>query len=85
MESRPRESSRLEWLAGTGASLSIVSCYGTFTIIGLLLLLSVTLTINPGIWARFVSFNWIVEVSGFVGLITAAMWDWRLSKCELPG
>jgi hypothetical protein len=43
------------------------------------------LTINPGIWARFVSFNWIVEVSGFVGLITAAMWDWRLSKCELPG
>ncbi len=34
------------------------------------------------LWAMFASYNRIVEIVGFSGLITAAIWDWRLKKCE---
>jgi hypothetical protein len=34
------------------------------------------------LWAMFGSYNRIVEIVGFSGLITAAIWDWRLKKCE---
>jgi hypothetical protein len=34
------------------------------------------------LWAMFGSYNRIVELMGFAGLITAAVWDWRLKKCE---
>ncbi len=34
------------------------------------------------LWTMFASYNRIVEIVGFSGLITAAIWDWRLKKCE---
>ena len=37
------------------------------------------------LWAMFGSYSRIVELMGFAGLITAAVWDWRLRKCKLPG
>ncbi|MFQ5931270.1 MAG: MerC domain-containing protein [Nitrospiraceae bacterium] len=36
------------------------------------------------LWAMFGSYSRIVEIMGFAGLITAALWDWRLKKCERP-
>lgn len=34
------------------------------------------------LWAMFGSYSRIIELIGFAGLITAAIWDWRLKKCE---
>jgi hypothetical protein len=31
-------------------------------------------------WVMFVSFNRIIEIAGFAGLITAALWERRLKK-----
>ncbi len=36
------------------------------------------------LWAMFGSYIRIIELIGFAGLITAAVWDWRLKKCESP-
>ncbi len=36
------------------------------------------------LWAMFGSYSRIVELIGFAGLITAAIWDWRLKRCESP-
>jgi hypothetical protein len=36
------------------------------------------------LWAMFGSYSRIIELIGFAGLITAAIWDWRLKKCESP-
>jgi len=35
------------------------------------------------IWAMFVSFNRVIELTGFAGLLVAAIWDWRAKKCEI--
>jgi hypothetical protein len=37
------------------------------------------------VWAMVGSYSRIAELAGFAGLITAAIWDWRLQKCEKPG
>jgi arsenite methyltransferase len=124
MQGHSEATSRFGWLAGTGAILSIVACYGTLATVGVLSLLGITLAINPGLWAGAISlfavlavvgvavsygrhrvmsplviagigaalviwamfgfYNRIVEVTGFAGLITAVIWDWRLKKCENP-
>jgi hypothetical protein len=36
------------------------------------------------VWAMVGSYSRIAELAGFAGLITAAIWDWRLQKCERP-
>jgi hypothetical protein len=36
------------------------------------------------LWAMFGSYIRIIELIGFAGLITAAVWDWRLKKCKSP-
>jgi hypothetical protein len=32
-------------------------------------------------WVMYVSFNRILEIAGFAGLITAILWERRLKKC----
>lgn len=73
---------------------------GTISLFALLAFLGVTLSyrvhrvmgplfiaaVGAGlvVWAMFGSYSRVVEIMGFAGLITAAIWDWRLKKCESP-
>lgn len=34
------------------------------------------------IWVMFGSYSRVMELLGFAGLGTAAIWDWHLKKCE---
>lgn len=36
------------------------------------------------LWAMFGSYSRMVELIGFAGLITAAVWDWRVKKVRMP-
>lgn len=37
------------------------------------------------LWALFVSYDWRLELAGFVGLALAAIWQWRLKARKITG
>lgn len=56
--------SKLEWLAGVSALLSILACYGTLFIISVLSALGITLAVHGGAWAGAISLFAVLAVVG---------------------
>lgn len=56
---------KLDWLAGVASLLSVVACYGTVILIGVLSLLGISLTLNTGVWAGVIVFFAGLAVFGF--------------------
>ncbi len=68
MPREARNASRLDWLAGVAALLSIVACYGTLFTISVLSALGVTLVVHDGAWAGAISLFAVLAVAGvFLG------------------
>ena len=105
-------------LAGIGTVLSLIVCYGTLALIGILGALGVAIAVNNTLWAgaivafaalavvglgaglmrhrkpwplltggtgaaviayaMYVHYDRTIEISGFLLLSLAALWDWRI-------
>lgn len=57
---------RLSWLAGGGAVLSVLACYGTIALIAVLSLLGVTIAVNVHVWAAAIVGFAVIAFSGVV-------------------
>ncbi len=119
-----RKSSGFGWLPGIATVLSLVTCYGTLAVIGLLGTLGVAIAFDEALWAgaivafaalavgalglglarhrkpgpilvgglgaivlgyaMYVQYDRLIELSGFVLLSLAAVWDWRLRGVPAP-
>lgn len=54
MTSADHKSHDRSWLAGAGALLSLVACYGTLGLVALLSAMGVTLALNVHVWAAVI-------------------------------
>jgi hypothetical protein len=63
------------WLAAVGVAIS----FRRYRALGPLLLVVAGAFLIT--WVMFVSFNRILEIAGFAGLITASLWERKLKKC----
>lgn len=69
MVEKSRQIPRLSWLAGGGALLSILACYGTIALIAALSLLGITIAVNAHVWAAaIVGF----AIIAFLGVVLGA-------------
>lgn len=64
MTQEARNTSKLEWLAGAAALLSIVACYGTLFTISVLSALGITLVVHNGAWAGAIALFAVLAVVG---------------------
>jgi hypothetical protein len=55
---------RSTWIAGVGAILSILACYGTFALIAILSLMGITLAVNVHVWAAAIVVFAVVALLG---------------------
>lgn len=63
---RPSHTRRLDWLAGLGALLAILACYGTPAVVGALSLLGVSVAVDEGVWAGAITAFALVALAGIV-------------------
>lgn len=66
MAEEARNASKLDWLAGAAALLSIVACYGTLFAISALSALGISLAVNDGAWAGAIALFAVLAVLGVV-------------------
>ncbi len=74
-----------------GAWAAVIVVFAGLAFVGVLMNFRRHRTLGPVIvaaigaalitWVMFVSFNRIIEVAGFVALITAAVWERRMKTC----
>ncbi|MFQ5938096.1 MAG: MerC domain-containing protein [Acidiferrobacterales bacterium] len=64
MAEQTDNASKLEWLAGVAALLSILACYGTLFVISVLSALGITLVVHGGAWAGAISLFAVLAVVG---------------------
>ena len=75
-----------------GAWASVISAFAVLAAIGIMLHYRRDRAIGPVIlaiggaglvlWVMFVDYNRLVEILGFVGLISATLWNWRLKRAH---
>ncbi len=116
--------SKLGWLAGLAAALSLFACYGTLAVIAALGAIGIAIALDEALWAgtivafavlavgglglgmfrhrqpwafligalgaaaigyaMYMQYDRSIELSGFVLLCFAALWDWRLRRVPRP-
>jgi len=64
MSDTQRDDARSSWLAGGGAVLSILACYGTLALIAILSLMGITVAINVHVWAAAIVLFAILAMLG---------------------
>lgn len=64
MAEQADNASKLEWLAGAAALLSILACYGTLFVVSALSALGITLVVHGGAWAGAISVFAVLAVVG---------------------
>jgi len=55
---------KLEYLAGTAAVLSIISCYGTLLVVAGMSAIGISITLDAGIWAGVVVLFALLAAAG---------------------
>ena len=118
------KNSRFGWLAGVATAFSLVACYVTLAVIGVLGALGIAIALDEAPWAgaivafaalavgglgfglvrrrkpwpilvgglgaatlgyaMYARYDRLTEFAGFVLLVLAAFWDWRLRRVSAP-
>lgn len=55
---------RWEWLAGAATVCSIVACYGTLAVVGVLSVMGVGIALHEGAWAGVISLFAVIAAAG---------------------
>lgn len=55
---------RWEWLPGAATVCSIVACYGTLAVVGVLSVMGVGIALNEGAWAGVISLFAVIAAAG---------------------
>ena len=59
---------RADWLAPCGTALTVIACYGTLAVVGVLSLAGITVAVHDGLWASVISLFSILALAGlFLG------------------
>lgn len=71
------KTSSVSWLAPLATAFSIVACYGTLAVIGLLSALGITISLHEGVWAGTISIFAVLALAGIA-------LGWRVHRKVVP-